>query len=542
MLKVLNNLRVDPELDQNTSPVYINDLSFDAPGHYPVQNRALELGRFIAQHSKRWPKGSEPAPPQRIVTEKIKRQPPPRGAYEKPDNTPVPPPPQASQPSVPAISTNPDQGLEGDAPNTPEKKRTAEFIESEPKHQKITPSPKPEKEPAPVVTLPQSPPPSPMPNPVDNADHDDDFPPDDDEPEAPPPTPQPRVVPTRSELLAGTGIDEAEYDSAQEPSDAIDLADSNGEDAENDDYADDGEGSEARPLPPVHLSYEERNAAEIAAVQAQHADSAPAKAKGKGKGKEKSKIEHIPATAENSPIAAGIISTGARKPKPQKLDKALLLQMVALEKVLSRISPNHLARKPQDLGSPDRGPNEEFAKLWDYAVDVALDTEFKRNVNREAAHRYGKKYEIKWLEIAKKVVYNPQTPEDNNATKIRNMHRLFWCYEKIEVILPEAPVDTSECWLVFKQPRSNQTMYTGPEVRVSFRYRRYESKLYTYKGLHPWEFLQGRATFMVKRIRQGQSVTPEKIEERLKNWGNNGVIRLMEWKNATIMGGWKFFT
>ena len=110
------------------------------------------------------------------------------------------------------------------------------------------------------------------------------------------------------------------------------------------------------------------------------------------------------------------------------------------------------------------------------------------------------------------------------------------------ILTPDSPVSTSECWLIFSQPRSGQRIFIAPEVRVSFFWRYYEGIIYAYEGIHPWEFLKGRATFMVKRIRQTQSISLEKVEDRLKNWENNGVFRLMEWVNSTIMGGWNFFT
>lgn len=548
MFKVLNNLRVDPGDEPAVSQLPISDLSFDAPGHYPEQNRYLALGKFTATHAKRWPKDAPKPGPQPIEVVKVKKKSPSPLVFDSGD---APPPVIPVAPSPAIVTTplaNPDQDVSVSSA-IPPKKRQVDFIESEPKHQKVTPTPKPvEEAPKEEEKKKATPPPSlkdKLPSPPPSPPFEmDDLPPEDDSEEVPalPPPPEVRrptpAAPTRAELLAGTGIDEAEYDSAEEPSDAEDLANTDGE--EEDDEAE-PEGP-PRPLPPVHLSYEQRNAAEMAAVQ-RDAPAAAAKAKGKGKGKQP-KILKIGATPENTPIAAGTTpSFTTKKAKAEKLDKELMGKMLTLQSAEARLSPAKLIRRPQDLESADQGPNAEFVQLWNYAVDLALDAEFKRPTGGQTkAREYGERYDVKWLEQAKKVVYSREPPASANAAKIRNMHRLFWCYEQFEIILPEAPVATSECWIVFKKPRENQAMCTQPEVRVSFRYHRYEGMLYVYKALHPWIFLQGRAILMVKRIRQGQSVSAEKVEERLKSWETNGVIRLIEWRNATIMAGWNFFT
>lgn len=288
-------------------------------------------------------------------------------------------------------------------------------------------------------------------------------------------------------------------------------------------------------MPPVHLSYEQRNAVEIAAVRAE-----PKAAGKKGKGKKTvPKVTHIPATPENSPIAAGLVTVKPKKPKTEKVDKVLLAKLIESERVNSRITPTALKRKPGDLSRSDENSNREFALLWGHAVDLALDAEFKRTRDQGSSLRYGARYERFCRELAKPSIYK-ETPEDVREAKILNMHRLFWCYKKVELIIPQAPVDTSQCWIVFSQPHDGQKIYTQPEVRVPFWHRNLEGILFAYKGIQPWEFAKSRATFMVKRIRQGHNISAEKVEERLKNWNSNGVLRMMEWQNSQTMAGWNF--
>lgn len=537
MLKVLNNLRTEPNSTQVDNSPPIADASFDAPGNFSLKDNFYQAGLYVAVHAPevRAKKGSPPPPPQPLVPQKINTKSPPVAILAKaytPEATPV------------------------------EKKRKSDSIEPPAKQQKVVSTPKPKRsvEAAPVAAqlppaAPPSPkPPSPVPQPTSMASSAQvDLPPDDDDMSSEDVVPQPVAPPrprpaaakkaasapqrpsARAELLAGTGINESSYDSAEEPSDGEDLVGS-------DDDGDDGDHSlsPARPLPPVHLSYEQRNAMEIASVR-QGGDQAPAKSGRKSNKLTFPKVQHIGATAESAPIPAGFVDPKPKKAKTVKEDKALLSKLANSERFFSRITPNNLKRKPQDLDSPDKGPNVEFVKLWAHAVDLALDVEFKRTANRTEAKKYGAEYEARWLELAKKTVYK-DPPECTREAKILTLHRLFWCYHNVAILKPDAPVSTSECWLVFTQPRSGQSMFIAPEVRVSFFYRYYEGIIYAYEGIHPWEFLKGRATFMVKRIRQTQNISLEKVEDRLKNWENNGVFRLMEWVNSTIMGGWNFFT
>jgi hypothetical protein len=539
MLKVLNNLRTEPDTVQvNTSPP-IADASFDAPGNFSLKDNFYQAGLYVAVHAPevRAKKGSPPPPPQPLVPQKINTK-----------TTPVAILAKAYTPEVAPV----------------EKKRKSDSIEPPAKQQKVASTPKLKQsvEVAPIASqLPPASPPSPKPPspvpqpPVMASSAQPDLPPDDDDmsseneapqPPAPPrpaaakkatPAPRQPAPSARAELLAGTGINESSYDSAEEPSDGEDLVGSSDDEDDDDDHS----LSPARPLPPVHLSYEQRNAAEIASVRQQHSDQAPAKTGRKSNKLTFPKVQHIGATAATAPIPAGFVDPKPKKAKAVKEDKAILSKLANSERFFSRITPNNLKRKPQDLDSPDKGPNVEFVKLWAHAVDLALDVEFKRTANRTEAKKYGADYEARWLEVAKKTVYK-DPPEDAREAKILTLHRLFWCYHHVAILTPDSPVSTSECWLIFSQPRSGQRIFIAPEVRVSFFWRYYEGIIYAYEGIHPWEFLKGRATFMVKRIRQTQSISLEKVEDRLKNWENNGVFRLMEWVNSTIMGGWNFFT
>lgn len=541
MLKALNTLHSEPgtPVEEDKKPP-IADASFDAPGNFALKDNFYKAGQYVAVHAPlvRAKKGDPPPPPQPLVPQKVNTKTTPVAILAK---------------QIKQETTTPDQDVLSE-----EKKRSSPEPEppaKQPKKIPVTPDAKAPESPVAVQLPPASPPlpkPSAVPPPMPAQSTVLDLPPDDDEDlsvdEPPPPIPPPRSVAAkkstpakpksvplsaRAELLIGTGINENSYDSAEEPSDGVSLgAGSNGDDS------DESEGP-ARPLPPVHLSYEQRQAAEIAAVRAQHNDTAPAKGKGKKK-LSVPKVEHINATAENAPIPPGFVEPKPKKTKAVKEDKVLLSKLINSERFFHRITPSMLKQKPQDLDSREKGPNIEFVKLWNYAVDLALDVEFKRTVNRTEAKAYGAEYESRWLELAKQTVY-AEKPDDAREARILALHRLFWCYHNVALLVPEGAVSTSECWLVFSSPRKGQNLHIAQEVRVSFHYRYYEGILFAYKGIHPWEFLKGRATFMVRRIRQNQ-IPLEKVEERLKNWENNGVFRLMEWVNSTIMGGWNFFT
>lgn len=537
MLKVLNTLRSEPGTPADEKKPPIADASFDTPGSFALKDNFLKAGQYVAVHAPlvRAKKGDPPIPLQPLVPQKVNTKSTPVAALAKPiDRDPTP-----------------DQDVKVE-----EKKRSSPEPEPATKHQKLPPTPKPKQPEIPVaVQLPPATPPSPKPtvvSPPMPTPPGPDLPPDDEEelssddvPAVVPPrpaapkktTPKSAPMSARAELLAGTGINENSYDSAEEPSDGESLGESN----EDSDDEEEDEGP-ARPLPPVHLSYEQRQAAEIAAVQAQQQQSSKSAEKGKKKKVKLTwpKIQHINATVENSPIPPGFVEPKTKKTKAAKEDKALLSKLVNSERFFSRITPQSLKRKPQDLDSHEKGPNAEFVELWNHAVDLALDVEFKRTADRTKAKKYGAKYEARWHELAKKVVYDNR-PKDERETRILALHRLFWCYHNVALLVPESPVSTSECWIVFSLPREGQSLHIAQEVRVTFHYRYYEGILFAYKGIHPWEFLKGRAAFFAKRIRQSQ-ITVEKAEERLKNWENNGVLRLMEWVNSTIMSGWGFFT
>lgn len=540
MFKVLNNLRVSQDgAGVPETPSRIYDPSFENPGEYPEENILLDIGRIMAAPVK----GQGPAVRQPLVPAPVHRSKAPVSILSdkaaaaaapaaQPDNLlkrrPAEPPidssPKRQRPEEPAPQSHPEpvalveKSTTVDKPLPPAKhQKVNEPPPAPPKSPTPTPPPAPspalppaDPEPVEIPETPEPPPIEPEVAPDWSANDDDDLPQQYEEFQPAPATVRP-PQPARPEYVRPAYLD-TQPDPREEPDDVIELG------------SEDSDGEQEEPVRPARPT------------------NVPAAAGGKKKSKPKKtlpKIVHIPATAENTPLPAGIIKQVPKKTS-LKVDKDMLIRLLEMETAHSRVKPAMLKQSLNALANFSPTFIKEFRSAWDYAVDLALDDAYKRSFQRDEEWSYGVQYESRWLDMAKTVVYVTELPAEPRRANILTMHRLFWAYKKLEILIPEGAVETTLCQLVFSEPHKGQTLFSEPTVRVNFPYRYYNGMMVVQSALHPWQFLVNQASRLIRRMRQ-DSAPSSKLEAHLKDWNYCGSARLLEWMNCVVLSGWKFF-
>ena len=326
--------------------------------------------------------------------------------------------------------------------------------------------------------------------------------------------------------------------SDEEPSDAIDLDDSLEEDRPR------RKGQKGKELPPVHQSYEQRNAAEIQKLMDKEAEKGkPAKGTAKPK---KRRVELVGATAETDPLPS-ILGRPAATPtaapkaaatKKPKLDTRLLANLAKLEAatMTRTISWSDLYRTDAQMEEIHPDVVSGFRRTWDDAVCRALNRSY-REVKQGKYHDQGVDFEREILELTKPRVF--KSTED----PVHMYQQLCWYYKDIDFEIPENFTETCPCIITWSSPRETDTpIFTAPRIRRRIYCRYIGAVANCVNAIRPWQFCLIKANRMVDQIRgQILEISRERVYSELSPWEGCGKNQFREWLNAWVFAEWNLY-
>lgn len=332
--------------------------------------------------------------------------------------------------------------------------------------------------------------------------------------------------------------DEVDTDvSDEEPSDGIDLDDSS---AEEDRPR--RKGQKGKELPPIHQSYEQRNAADIQKLMDKEAQKEKS-AKGGAKPK-KRRVELVGATVETDPLPsilgrpatpAAPKATATKKPK---LDSRLLASLAKLEAatMTRTITWSDLYRTDEQMEEIHPDVVSGFRRTWDDAVCRALNRSF-REVKQGKYHDEGVSFEREILELTKPRVFK------NTEDPVHMYQQLCWYYKDIDFEIPENFTETCHCIITWSNPRETDTpIFTAPRIRRRIYCRYIGAVANCRNAIRPWQFCLIKANRMVDQIRgQIQEISRERVYNELSPWEGCGKNQFREWLNAWVFAEWNLY-